>query len=115
VKVVAVEPLTGGRTRQAFYSTDADASAQEILERYARRWAIEPTFRDAKSRLGFEDPQGWSRRAARRTAPLADARLRLDRRLVRSRRPSLLAPSPSKLASARTVIVHGVEGDHSRH
>jgi SRSO17 transposase len=71
VKVVAVEPLTGGRTRQAFYSTDADASAQEILERYARRWAIEQTFRDAKSHLGFEDPQGWSRRAVRRTAPLA--------------------------------------------
>jgi len=35
------------------------------------RWSIEVTFHDAKQQLGFEQPQGWSRRAAERTAPVA--------------------------------------------
>lgn len=71
VKVVAVEPTTGGRTKQAFYSTAADASARNVLAWYARRWAIEQMFRDTKNHLGFEEPQGWSPWAVRRTAPLA--------------------------------------------
>jgi len=45
VRVVAVEPLTGGRGVQAFFSTLADA-AVEILTWYARRWSIEQTFRE---------------------------------------------------------------------
>ena len=32
---------------------------------------IEQAFRDSKQHLGFEQPQGWSRRAVERTAPLA--------------------------------------------
>jgi SRSO17 transposase len=71
VRVVAVEPLTGGRTTQAFFSTCADASAEQVLTWYARRWSIEETFHDAKGSLGFEQPQGWSRLAVERTAPTA--------------------------------------------
>jgi DDE superfamily endonuclease len=71
LRIVAVQPLTGGRTRQAFYSTCADASAEQVLAWYAQRWAIEQTFQETKSHLGFEQPQGWSRRAVQRTAPLA--------------------------------------------
>ncbi len=71
LRIVAVEPLTGGRTTQAFYSTCAAASAEQVLACYAQRWAIEQTFQETKSHLGFEQPQGWSRRAAERTAPLA--------------------------------------------
>lgn len=71
LRVVAVEPLTGGRGRQAFYSTVHDASAEQVLTWYAMRWSIEVTFHDAKQHLGFEQPQGWSRRAAERTAPVA--------------------------------------------
>ena len=71
LRVVAVDPLTGGRPRQAFYSTCADASAEEVITWYAMRWSVEVTFHDSKQHLGFEQPQGWSRRAVERTAPLA--------------------------------------------
>ena len=62
LRVVAVEPLLGGRTRQAFYSTCSDASAEQVLTWYAMRWSLEVAFRDSKQSLGFEDPQGWTRR-----------------------------------------------------
>jgi hypothetical protein len=71
LRVVAVEPLTGGRKRQAFYSTCADASALDVLGWCARRWSLEVAFHDAKGYLGFEEPQGWTRRAVLRTAPTA--------------------------------------------
>ena len=71
VRVVAVEPLRGGRKVQAFYSTDATAAASDLLTWYALRWSIEEAFQNAKSHLGFEQPQGWSRRAVERTAPTA--------------------------------------------
>lgn len=69
LRVVAVESLTGGRPRQAFYSTCHAATAEQILTWYAERWAIEQTFQEAKGHLGFEEPQGWTRRAVERTAP----------------------------------------------
>lgn len=71
LRVVAVEPLTGGRTHQAFYSTVHAAAAEQVVTWYAMRWSIEVTFHDAKQHLGFEQPQGWSRRAVERTAPMA--------------------------------------------
>jgi hypothetical protein len=71
LRVVAVDPLTGGRPRQAFYSTCADASAEEVIAWYATRWSVEVAFHDSKQHLGFEQPQGWSRRAVERTAPMA--------------------------------------------
>jgi hypothetical protein len=71
LKIVAVEPLTGGRPVQAFYSTVTDEPALEVLGGYAGRWSIEEAFQGSKSHLGFEEPQGWSRQAVRRTAPLA--------------------------------------------
>jgi hypothetical protein len=71
VCVVAVEPLTGGRSVQAFFSTRHDASAEQVLTWYAMRWSIEEAFQNSKMHLGFEEPQGWSRRAVERTAPTA--------------------------------------------
>lgn len=71
LRVVAVEPLTGQRGRQAFYSTVHDADAQQVLTWYAMRWAIEVAFHDSKQHLGFEQPQGWTAKAAQRTAPMA--------------------------------------------
>lgn len=71
LRIVAVEPLLGGRTRQAFYSTRSDASAEQVLSWYAMRWSLEVTFHDSKQSLGFEEPQGWTRRAVERTAPMA--------------------------------------------
>lgn len=71
LRIVAVEALKGGRGRQAFYSTDTQADACDVLMWYARRWSIEVAFHDSKQHLGFEEPQGWTHRAAKRTAPIA--------------------------------------------
>jgi len=71
LRVVAIEALKGGRGREAFYSTSHAAPATDILTWYAWRWSVEVTFHDAKQHLGFEDPQGWSRKAVERTAPVA--------------------------------------------
>ena len=71
LRIVAVEPLTGGRRVQAFYSTRHDASGEQVLVWYAMRWSIEVAFQSSKTHLGFEEPQGWTRRAVERTAPVA--------------------------------------------
>jgi hypothetical protein len=71
LRVVAAEALKGGRGQEAFYSTCHDATAEEVLCWYAMRWSIEVTFRDSKQHLGFEQPQGWTREAVQRTAPVA--------------------------------------------
>lgn len=71
LRIVAVDPLSGGRSVQAFYSTEHGATAEQVLGYYARRWAVEQTFQETKSHLGFEQPQGWTRRAVERTAPTA--------------------------------------------
>jgi hypothetical protein len=34
-------------------------------------WGMEETNEGSKQHLGFEEPQGWSRQAVRRTAPMA--------------------------------------------
>jgi len=71
LRIVAVEALSGGRGREAFYSTCVDATAVQVLLWYSWRWSVEVTFHDSKQHLGFEEPQGWSRRSAQRTCPMA--------------------------------------------
>jgi len=71
LRVVAVEPLTGGRKPQAFFSTCPGDAPEAVLTRYAARWSMEVTNHDAKGQLGFEEPQGWTRPAVQRTAPVA--------------------------------------------
>ncbi len=51
---------------------DAEAvTASDLAELYRARWNTEVSFHDSKTHLGFEEPQGWTRRAAERTAPVA--------------------------------------------
>ena len=71
LRVVASEGLTGGRGRQAFYSTSWTASGEQVIAWYAMRWSGEVTIHDSKQCLGFEEPQGWSRRSVERSAPMA--------------------------------------------
>lgn len=71
LRVVAVEALRGGRGREAFFSTDHAAKAEDVLAWYAMRWSLEVAFRDGKQHLGFEEPPGWSNLAVERTAPTA--------------------------------------------
>ena len=69
--VVAVEAVNGGRGQEAFYSTCWEAKGEQVLCWYAMRWSIEVMNHDSKQHLGFEEPQGWTRRSVERTAPLA--------------------------------------------
>jgi DDE superfamily endonuclease len=71
LRVVAVEAVRGGRGQEAFYSTCHEATAEQVIAWYASRWSVEVAFHDCKQQLGFEEPQGWSRKAVERTAPLA--------------------------------------------
>lgn len=71
LRIVAVEALAGGRGREAFYSTCVDAAAVQVLLWYSWRWSVEVTFHDSKQHLGFEEPQGWNRKAVERTCPMA--------------------------------------------
>lgn len=48
-----------------------EADGIEVLTWYSHRWAMEQTNQESKSHLGFEEPQGWTRRAVERTAPMA--------------------------------------------
>ena len=71
LRVVAAEAVQGGRGQEAFYSTACDATAEQVIAWYAMRWSLEVTNHDSKQHLGFEEPQGWTRRSVERTAPLA--------------------------------------------
>jgi hypothetical protein len=71
LRIVAVDPLTGSRPQQAFFSTCPEDDGVSILLRYAARWSIEEMNQASKSHLGFEQPQGWTRKAVERTAPCA--------------------------------------------
>lgn len=71
LRVVALEALQGGRGQEVFYSTCADATAEQVIAWYAMRWSIEVSNHDSKQHLGFEQPPGWTRRAVERTAPMA--------------------------------------------
>ena len=75
VRVVVTRDPRGRAEERAYFSTDPQMDAVEILERFARRWLIEVSFRDVKQHLGLEHPQnGWSRgksqrRGAKRPGP----------------------------------------------
>jgi SRSO17 transposase len=59
------------RKVRVFLCTDAEQSAQAVLETIARRWSIEVWNRDSKQDFGFADSPAWSEMAVRRTAPWA--------------------------------------------
>jgi hypothetical protein len=71
IRVAAGEALRGGRGQEAFFSTDPSHTAEEVLTHYSWQWSAEVTIHDSKHYLGFEDPQGWTRKAVERTAPVA--------------------------------------------
>jgi hypothetical protein len=63
VRVVVTRDPKGRYKDRAYFCTDPSLSVEEILVRYARRWATEATFRNVKQSMGLSDPQnGWWRR-----------------------------------------------------
>jgi len=70
VRVVLTRDPKGRVEDRAYFSTAAEMTASEVLERFAHRWLIEVSFRDVKQHLGVQDPQnGWGRAQHRRRAP----------------------------------------------
>ncbi len=70
INITIVEEKKGNSKYQAFFTTDPAASSKDTLQGYARRWAIEVAFQNAKSQFGFEDPQNRTPKAVERTAPI---------------------------------------------
>lgn len=71
VRSVLVRGFPGHEKDDVFVSTDTALSPRYIIEAYAKRWSLEVTFHEAKSKLGFEDPCNRTERAVERSAPLA--------------------------------------------
>lgn len=69
LKVVIVKMTTGRLGYRVFFSTDCSRSAQQVVEQYASRWAIEVLFRDLKQLLGFGASRARTRAAVLRTTP----------------------------------------------
>ena len=53
----------------ALVTTDLTTSAEQIVERYAARWAIETAFFDARQTLGIGEARNRTRLAVERTVP----------------------------------------------
>lgn len=70
VRVMLTRDPSGRLGDRAYFSTQIDLPAEQILVRYARRWALEVTFAAAKQSLGLEQPRnGWWRRPHGRRRP----------------------------------------------
>jgi hypothetical protein len=53
----------------AFFSSDVNDTAEQIVTYYAERWNIEVFFEEVRACLGFETQRGWSNRTIGRTTP----------------------------------------------
>lgn len=84
----------GGKP-QFFYSTDLAMSAAEVVGWYASRWPIEVMIREAKERMGFEEPQCRVEKAVERTPPFLLLVLGLVHYWFLSQEdPTLVGPRP---------------------
>lgn len=55
---------------EAFFGSDTQLSATDIVELFVMRWNIEVTFEDSRRHLGIETQRQWSQKAVGRTTPL---------------------------------------------
>lgn len=69
LKIIVVREQQGKLGVRVFFSMDPTWTAQQVLETYAQRWAIEVTFRDMKQQFGFADSSARKQAAVERTAP----------------------------------------------
>ena len=66
-QMVVTRDPAGRLKDRAFFSTKAEATVEEVLIQFSRRWEIEVTFRNTKQVVGLQDPQnGWWRRKSGR-------------------------------------------------
>jgi len=63
VRIVVTRDPKGRIEDRAYFSTDPDMDADEVLRAFARRWSEEVLHRNVKQSLGLAEPQnGWWRR-----------------------------------------------------
>lgn len=91
VRVVITRDPKGTIDDRAYFCTDDESSAEQLLIHFARRWEIEVTFRNTKQIIGIQDPQnGWWRRNPKDPPP-----------------PKQAGPNPHD-SIGHTAIVHTV-------
>ena len=69
LRIIVVATPKGSVPFRVFFCNDPMLNVTTILETYARRWAIEVTFRDLKQLLGFADSPARLQAAVLRVAP----------------------------------------------
>jgi len=67
--LVIVHVEHGAIAMRAFFCTDSERSADDVLMTYAGRWSLEVCFRDLKQHMGFADSSARKREAVERVAP----------------------------------------------
>jgi hypothetical protein len=67
--VLVRDPLGRWETR-ALLSTDPRQSAQEIVQRFTRRWQVEVTCEETRTHLGIETQRQWNPKALQRATPV---------------------------------------------
>lgn len=65
--VIVLDPIDN--TAEAFFSTDTDVSAVQIVNWFVLRWNIEVTFFETRAHLGVETQRQWSDKAIARSTP----------------------------------------------
>ena len=66
--VLVVDPSAPKRA-EAFFSTDVDLKAEQIIDWFVLRWNVEVTFEESRRHLGVESQRQWSDQAIARTTP----------------------------------------------
>lgn len=71
VRYVVVRDPRGIYRTEYLMTTDLELDEAAVVAAYARRWPLEQTFRDAKQKLGMQDPETQLPASVRRSAPMA--------------------------------------------
>ncbi len=69
IRWVLVRCPEGSFKPEAFFCSDTDVSARQIVTWFIARWNIEVTFEELRAHLGFETQRQWSDKAIERTTP----------------------------------------------
>ena len=69
IKMVVVKPRRPEDRVEAFFSTDLEISAEQLLHTYSLRWDIEVSFRDLKQFLGLKEYTCRTKKAVQRIVP----------------------------------------------
>jgi hypothetical protein len=69
IRWVIVKGLEEGRPVRAFFCTDQQLGAEQIVADFVKRWSIEVMFEESRAHLGVETQRQWSDPAIERTTP----------------------------------------------